>query len=74
MNQGVIYYMKIIWNFHGVEVNGDRNFTEENLKAILYNSKDKSQESNKIQNITEIIVDQRLQRKTSFLLFLEDTL
>ena len=55
-----ILTLKKFWNFHGVEVNGDRNFTEENLKAILYNCKDKSQENNKVQNITEIIVDQRL--------------
>ena len=55
-----IQTIKKFWKNHGVEVNGDRNFTEENLKAILYNCKHKSQENNKVQNITEIIVDQRL--------------
>ena len=56
----MVGFQQYHWKNHGVEVNGDRNFTEENLKAILYNCKHKTQENNKVQNITEIIVDQRL--------------
>ena len=51
--------LKNFFKANGVEVNGDYNFTQENLETIVRSCRNKNA-TNSIKEITETIVDQRL--------------
>ena len=56
-----ILTLKKFFDIHGLEVNGDRNFTQENLETIVRYCRNKDiTDSENVRAITEVIVDQRL--------------